>query len=64
MSLTWQARAASLGGTVLLVFQPAEEGGAGAQKMLATYPRLHSARAMFGIHLAPWVPSGEVQSRA
>jgi metal-dependent amidase/aminoacylase/carboxypeptidase family protein len=58
-----QAREAQLRGTALLVFQPAEEGGAGAQSMLASSDALRSAQAVFGLHVAPWLPLGTVSSR-
>jgi len=55
----------SIPGTVRLVFQPAEEGGAGAKRMieeglLKQEPR--PAHAM-GMHVWPTLPSGTVASR-
>ena len=61
--VTQQARESQLRGTALLVFQPAEEGGAGAQKMLASSAALRSAEAVFGLHVAPWLRLGTVSSR-
>ncbi|GGK34911.1 hydrolase [Salinarimonas ramus] len=48
-------------GTVCFVFQPAEEGGAGAKAMiddglLTRFP----LEAVYAIHNAPWIPSGEM----
>ena len=37
-----KAREAQLGGTVLLIFQPAEEGGAGGKRCLQ---RIHTRRS-------------------
>jgi len=53
----------SLRGTVMLVFQPAEEGGAGAKRMLADFPALGLVNVMFGLHVAPWLPFGTLHSR-
>ncbi|XP_028807105.1 IAA-amino acid hydrolase ILR1-like 4 isoform X2 [Neltuma alba] len=50
-------------GTVVLVFQPAEEGGAGAKKMLAA-GALENVAAIFGLHVMPNIPIGEVGSRS
>ncbi|KAK7294296.1 hypothetical protein RJT34_17183 [Clitoria ternatea] len=49
-------------GTVVLVFQPAEEGGAGAKKILEA-GALENVTAIFGLHVAPNFPVGEVASR-
>ncbi|KAM1016948.1 hypothetical protein ACFX13_047309 [Malus domestica] len=51
-----------LQGTVVLVFQPAEEGGAGAKKMIAG-GALENVSAIFGLHVANHVPIAEVASR-
>ncbi|XVF26908.1 hypothetical protein REPUB_Repub14bG0060900 [Reevesia pubescens] len=51
-----------LKGTVLLVFQPAEEGGGGAKKMLDEGV-LENVDAIFGLHVAPDRPIGTVASR-
>ncbi|KAK7335897.1 hypothetical protein VNO80_28015 [Phaseolus coccineus] len=50
-------------GTVVLVFQPAEEGGAGARKILDAGV-LENISAIFGLHITPTFPIGEVGSRA
>ncbi|CAI8608049.1 unnamed protein product [Vicia faba] len=49
-------------GTVVLVFQPAEEGGGGAKKILDA-GALENVTAIFGLHIAPDIPIGEVASR-
>ncbi|KAM0956594.1 hypothetical protein COP2_025510 [Malus domestica] len=49
-------------GTVVLVFQPAEEGGAGAKKMIAG-GALENVSAIFGLHVANHIPIAEVASR-
>ncbi|KAM0873655.1 hypothetical protein ACQ4PT_037943 [Festuca glaucescens] len=51
-----------LQGTVVLLFQPAEEGGGGAKKMLEA-GAVENIEAMFGIHVADIVPIGVVASR-
>ncbi|XP_022721480.1 IAA-amino acid hydrolase ILR1-like 4 isoform X2 [Durio zibethinus] len=51
-----------LKGTVVLVFQPAEEGGGGAKKMLDAGV-LENVDAIFGLHVAPNLPIGTVASR-
>lgn len=55
----------SINGTVRLMFQPAEEGGAGGKRMreegvLTMHPPVQHA---FGQHLWPTIPSGTVASR-
>ncbi|KAJ1479825.1 hypothetical protein T484DRAFT_1902107 [Baffinella frigidus] len=56
-----KAREASIKGTVRLVFQPAEEGGAGGfmmtQEGVLDNPRV---QRMFGMHVWPWLASGHV----
>ncbi|KAI4350754.1 hypothetical protein L6164_005175 [Bauhinia variegata] len=52
-----------LQGTILLVFQPAEEGGAGAKKMLEA-GALENVNAIFGLHVSNIYPIGAVASRA
>ncbi|XP_048129988.1 IAA-amino acid hydrolase ILR1-like 4 [Rhodamnia argentea] len=49
-------------GTVVLVFQPAEEGGGGAKKMIEA-GALENVDAIFGLHVAPHLPVGVVASR-
>ncbi|KAJ8755832.1 hypothetical protein K2173_024377 [Erythroxylum novogranatense] len=53
---------ADLKGTVLLVFQPAEEGGGGAKKMIDTGV-LKDVNAIFGLHVDPKLSLGQVASR-
>lgn len=48
-----------LQGTVRLIFQPAEEGGAGARRMLEE-GALGDAEAIFGLHVHTFVPSGSI----
>ena len=50
-------------GTVILVFQPAEEGGGGAKKILDAGV-LENVNAIFGLHVSPDLPMGEVASRS
>ncbi|CAL5373891.1 unnamed protein product [Camellia sinensis] len=49
-------------GTVVLVFQPAEEGGAGAQQMIDAGV-LQNVEAIFGLHVDPDIPIGQVASK-
>ncbi|KAF5751266.1 putative auxin-amidohydrolase precursor family protein [Tripterygium wilfordii] len=58
-----QAYRKDLKGTVVLVFQPAEEGGAGAKQIVGA-GALENVSAIFGIHVAPQLPIGEVAARA
>jgi len=51
-----------LQGTVVLIFQPAEEGLAGAKKMIEEGALKH-VDAIFGIHLSPRIPLGKAASR-
>ena len=60
-----KAREASLNGTVKLVFQPAEEGGAGGMMMvgegvLEAAPRIER---MYGLHVWPGIAAGVVAGR-
>ncbi|CAL5195577.1 unnamed protein product [Lathyrus oleraceus] len=50
-------------GTVVLVFQPAEEGSGGARKIVESGV-LQNVTAIFGLHIAPELPVGEVASRS
>ncbi|KAL3824424.1 hypothetical protein ACJIZ3_020453 [Penstemon smallii] len=52
-----------LKGTVVLVFQPAEEGGGGAKKMIEG-GALENVKAIFGLHSNNFLPLGEVASRS
>lgn len=58
-----KAREAQLQGSVLLVFQPAEEGGAGADVMIRE-GAVDDAHAVFGMHVMPTLPTGQVALRA
>jgi IAA-amino acid hydrolase len=53
-------------GTVRLVFQPAEEGGAGAKRMVeeGALKQAPPVDRMFGMHLWPTLPSGSIGGRA
>ncbi|ONK69442.1 uncharacterized protein A4U43_C05F22930 [Asparagus officinalis] len=51
-----------LKGTVVLLFQPAEEGGCGAKKMIEA-GALKNVEAVFGFHVDPDTPLGVVSSR-
>ncbi|KOM27429.1 hypothetical protein LR48_Vigan406s023900 [Vigna angularis] len=50
-------------GTVVLVFQPAEEGGGGAKRIVEA-GTLENVSAIFGLHVSPNFPLGEVGSRS
>lgn len=52
-----------LQGTVVLIFQPAEEGGAGAKRMIEEGV-LKDVEAIFGMHLTSRLPIGKAGSRA
>lgn len=51
-----------LKGTVRLLFQPAEEGGAGGELMVKE-GALEGVKATFGMHVWPSLPSGTVASK-
>lgn len=54
-------RESTLGGTVKLLFQPAEEGGAGGERMIAEGALDDpSVERIFGIHVWPMSPTGTV----
>eukprot|EP00249_Psilotum_nudum_P009309 c21846_g2_i1 orf=361-1200(+) len=55
-------RHGQLQGTVVLIFQPAEEGKAGAKRMIEAGVLGH-AEAIFGIHVSSEYPTGTVGSR-
>ncbi|KAF5203291.1 Iaa-amino acid hydrolase ilr1-like, partial [Thalictrum thalictroides] len=50
-------------GTVRLLFQPAEEGGAGASHMIKE-GALGDSEAIFGMHVDYQNPTGSIESRA
>ncbi|XP_076888054.1 IAA-amino acid hydrolase ILR1-like 4 [Bidens hawaiensis] len=52
-----------LKGTVVLVFQPAEEGGGGAIKVVESGV-LENVKAIFGLHVSPALPLGQVSSKS
>lgn len=58
-----QAKRGMLKGTVKLVFQPGEEGYAGAYHMLKE-GALEDVKGMLGLHVIPTVPTGGIASRA
>ncbi|MEO3993119.1 MAG: amidohydrolase [Desulfurococcaceae archaeon TW002] len=51
-----------LGGSVKLIFQPAEEGGAGAKKIVEE-GHLKDVNAIFGIHVWSDLPAGTIATR-
>jgi IAA-amino acid hydrolase len=52
-------------GTVKLIFQPAEEGGAGGERMRSEGVLENPAvERIFGLHVAPTLPTGMLASRA
>ena len=55
-----KSREKALTGTVQLVFQPAEEGGAGGLAMLleGVSDSTEKVKRMFGMHVWPWLPTG------
>jgi IAA-amino acid hydrolase len=59
-----KAREGQLRGTVKLLFQPAEEGGAGGKRM-CDEGALHSPEVeqIFGLHVWPLLPTGTIGSR-
>ncbi|CAK9180805.1 unnamed protein product [Ilex paraguariensis] len=57
-----QARRERLKGTVKLVFQPGEEGYAGAYHLLKD-GGLDNVNAIFGLHVMPSLPTGTIASR-
>lgn len=57
-----QLKTKQLKGTVKLVFQPAEEGHAGAYHMLKE-GALDGIQGIFGLHVSPQMPTGTIGSR-
>ena len=58
-------REAEIGGTIKLVFQPAEEGGAGGQRMREEGVLANpSVQRIFGLHVSPQMEVGRVGSRS
>ncbi|XP_048322137.2 IAA-amino acid hydrolase ILR1-like 4 [Ziziphus jujuba] len=58
-----QSKSHELKGTVKLVFQPGEEGRAGAYHMLKEANCFDKLEAIFGLHVAPVMPTGTIGSR-
>ena len=57
-------RESDLAGTVKLVFQPAEEGGAGGKRMReAGILKSPDVQRIFGLHVWPQLPTGSIGSR-
>lgn len=56
-----KARESELKGTVVLLFQPAEEGGAGG-KFMVEEGALEGVLGVHGIHVMPIYPSGIITS--
>ncbi|XP_057813513.2 IAA-amino acid hydrolase ILR1-like 1 isoform X2 [Cryptomeria japonica] len=50
-------------GTVVLIFQPAEERGGGAKRMIED-GALENVEAIFGIHVSSYYPTGVIASKA
>ena len=60
-----KAREAEIHGTIKLFFQPAEEGGAGGDRMCKEGALEHpTVQRVFGIHVWPFVPTGTVAGRS
>lgn len=60
-----KARESELPGTVRLLFQPAEEGGAGGKRMRdAGVLEAPNVERIFGLHVWPLLPTGSIGSRA
>ena len=55
-------REVELPGTVVILFQPAEEGGAGA-KMMINEGAVDGVSAAFAIHVWPYIQSGHLLSK-
>lgn len=56
-------RESELKGTVKLIFQPAEEGGAGGERIVQE-GHLKNVKAIFGFHVWPASPTGQVLTKA
>jgi amidohydrolase len=63
-AMKYLAKTRNFSGTVYGVFQPAEEGAAGAKAMIddGLFTRF-PMKAMYGLHNAPWVPLGKMAVR-
>ena len=60
-----KARESEIHGTVKLLFQPAEEGGAGGLRMCVEGAlEAPNVDRIFGLHVWPTLPSGQIGSRA
>ncbi|GLC46738.1 hypothetical protein PLESTF_001786600 [Pleodorina starrii] len=57
-----KARKSSLGGRVVLLFQPAEEGGGGARELIRE-GGLAEVGAIHGLHVWPALPAGTIGTR-
>eukprot|EP00921_Rhytidocystis_pertsovi_P025154 GHVQ01040590.1.p1 GENE.GHVQ01040590.1~~GHVQ01040590.1.p1 ORF type:complete len:476 (+),score=62.38 GHVQ01040590.1:139-1566(+) len=57
--------AESINGTVRFIFQPAEEGGLGAKRMIeeGVLSKIPPVEAIFGLHVAPHLPTGVIAGR-
>ena len=56
-------READLKGTIVLLFQPAEEGGAGG-KLMVDEGVLDGVEGIHGAHVMPDLPAGVIASKA
>ncbi|XP_021765530.1 IAA-amino acid hydrolase ILR1-like 3 [Chenopodium quinoa] len=57
-----QQKRKALKGTIKLIFQPAEEGRAGAYSMIQE-GAIDNVQAIFGLHVSPYAPIGTIGSR-
>ncbi|WP_092227260.1 amidohydrolase [Bradyrhizobium sp. Gha] len=64
-AMGYLARHRQFPGKICAIFQPAEEGGAGAKAMIAEgLLERFALSSVYSIHNAPWIPFGEVVANA